>query len=391
MLNNEFPPLGGGTGTVTRALLDRLAAIPDLEVDLVTSALGRCREEDRPAERIRIRKVPVRNRDLHHSSSRELLAYAGGALREAVRLHRARPYDVALAWSTVPAGAVALALRRLGGLRYVVRVGGPDIPGWEARYGPLYPVLTPLIRRTWRAAEAVVVKCREEAELVGAREPRARLRVIPNGVDLTAFPAAAPIPDAGPLRVLCVGRLIARKRQPDLIRAVARLRDAGVAVTLDLVGTGDARAACEAEVRRLALEDRVRVLGYVPREAIWRCYAEAHVFALPSANEGMSVATLEAMAAGLPLVVTRTGGAGELVADGENGLLFDAGDVDQLARHLGRLAADRPFARRAGGASRARATRFSWDGVAAAYLALFEAVAAAPGALAPAAAGGQAS
>ncbi len=67
------------------------------------------------------------------------------------------------------------------------------------------------------------------------------------------------------------------------------------------------------------------------------------------------------------------------------------GDVDRLAGHLGRLAADRPFARRAGAASRARAARFSWDAVTAAYLALFEAVAAGPGAPAPAAAGSRAS
>ena len=93
MLNNEFPPLGGGTGTVNRALLERLAGVPDLEVDLVTSAAGRRAEEERFAERIRIRKVPVGTRDLHHAANRELLGYAGRALVAAFRLHRARPYD----------------------------------------------------------------------------------------------------------------------------------------------------------------------------------------------------------------------------------------------------------------------------------------------------------
>ncbi|HEX9439466.1 MAG TPA: glycosyltransferase, partial [Roseiflexaceae bacterium] len=133
MLNNEFPPLGGGTGTVNRALLQRFARVPGLEIDLITSALGRQPEQELFAERIRILKVPVNNRNLHHSSNRELLTYAARSLRAALKLQRARPYDLCFAWSAVPAGAVALALRRLTRLRYLVRVCGPDIPGFEQR------------------------------------------------------------------------------------------------------------------------------------------------------------------------------------------------------------------------------------------------------------------
>ena len=60
MLNNEFPPLGGGTGTVNRTLLQRFARVPWLEIDLITSALGRRAENSQFAERIHITKVPVR-------------------------------------------------------------------------------------------------------------------------------------------------------------------------------------------------------------------------------------------------------------------------------------------------------------------------------------------
>ena len=81
-------------------------------------------------------------------------------------------------------------------------------------------------------------------------------------------------------------------------------------------GRRDARAGwhgrcAEASKRRRAaagIADHVHFSGYVPREAIAARYADAHVFVLPSYNEGMSVATLEALAAGLPVVVTRTGG-----------------------------------------------------------------------------------
>jgi phosphatidylinositol alpha-1,6-mannosyltransferase len=370
MLNNEFPPLGGGTGTVNHALLQRFAEVPWLDIDLITSALGRQAEEEQFAERIRIFKMPVNNRNIHHSSNRELLTYAIRALPLALKRHRASPYDFCFAWSAVPAGGVALVLRRLAGLRYLVRVCGPDIPGFEQRYSLVYPILSPVIRAIWHGAETVVAKCEGEAEMIRAMDDKVRISLVPNGVDLAAFQPGEPIPDDGPLRLLCVARLIERKGQHHLIEAVKRLTDSGVAVTLDLVGTGDARPAYEARVRELGLSERARFVGYVPREEIAAYYAAAHVFVLPSYNEGMSVSTLEAMAAGLPIIVTHIGGTAELVEEGVNGLTFDWADVDTLTAHLQHLATDRVLARRMGAASRALAERFSWDAATERYLGL---------------------
>ena len=371
MLNNEFPPLGGGTGTVNQALLYRFANSPDLEIDLISSALGRGEERVQFAPRVRIFLVPVNNQNIHHSSNRELLTFAARALGLALRLQRAQRYDFCFAWSAVPAGGVALALRQLSGLRYLVRVCGPDIPGFERRYGWVYPILTPIIRAIWRGAQIVVAKCEGEAEMIRQVDHGVNIALIANGVDVEAFQLAAPIPDQGALRLLCVARLIERKGQQHLIEVVKRLTARGVDVTLDLVGTGDAETANRALAQSLDVAARVNFIGYVPRGEIAKHYAAAHVFVLPSFNEGMSVATLEAMAAGLPVVVTRTGGTAELVEEGVNGLTFNWGDLEMLTTHLCLLDSDRELARRMGAASRARAALFTWDSAATRYLALF--------------------
>ncbi len=373
MLNNEFPPLGGGTGTVNRAILERLACVPDLEIDLVTAALGRVGEQEQFAQHIRILKVPVNNQNIHHSSNRELLTYAARALTKALNLHRERYYDLCFAWSALPAGGVALALRRLTGLPYLVRVCGPDIPGFEERYGGIYPLLTPIIRATWHGAAAVVAKCVGEADMIRAVDSTVDITLIPNGVDLASFQPAS-ISKSGPLRIVCVARLIERKGQHHLISALRQLQDAGLDVTLNLIGTGDAEAENRTLAAELGVADRVQFSGYVPREQIAQRYAAADVFVLPSFNEGMSVATLEAMAAGLPTVVTCTGGTAELVADGESGLVFGWGDIDTLTAHLARLANDRSLTQRMGAAARARAAQFSWDAAVERYLGLFEAL-----------------
>ena len=356
-------------GTVNHALLQRLAEVPNLHVDLITSALGTHFESVALAPRICLYKVPVNNRNLHHSSNRELLTYAVRALFLALKKQRQQPYDFCFAWSAVPAGGVALALRRLSGLRYLVRVCGPDIPGFEQRYGPLYPILKPTIKAVWHGAEVVVAKCAGEADMIRRIDARVKITLVPNGVNLAAF-NPAPIDDGGPLRVLCVARLIERKGQHHLIEAVKRLTDDGLDVRLDLIGTGDALEANRSQAQQLGVSERVTFAGYVPREDIAARYAAAHVFALASYNEGMSVATLEAMAAALPVVVTRTGGTAELVEEGVNGLTFDWADVETLTAHLKCFALDRALARTMGAASRQRATLFSWEAATQTYLQL---------------------
>jgi glycosyltransferase involved in cell wall biosynthesis len=371
MVDNEFPPLGGGMGTANQALLQCYAQRSDLEIDLITSGLDGTHELEHFAKQIRIIKVPVWNRNIHHSTWRELLLFAVQAARKSLQYHRSRPYDFCFAWSTVPAGAVALAVQHFTALPYAVWVSGPDIPGFEQRYNLLYPFLSPIIRRVWRKATYVIAKCAGEMEMIHAIDHDVNLRFIPNGVDLKIFRPGPVIPDDGPLNVICVARLIERKGQDQLIKAVKRLSDEGFDVTLSLVGTGDSQPWYKDYARRMGVQDRVRFEGYVPREQINSYYDHAHVFALPSFNEGMSLAALEAMATGLPLLVTRTGGTEELVQEGVNGFTFAWKDNDQLTSHLRILVKDRALARRMGAMSRARAASFGWDEIAAGFLDLF--------------------
>jgi phosphatidylinositol alpha-1,6-mannosyltransferase len=371
MLNNEFPPKGGGMGTVNQALLERFSCISNFEIDLITSASENRHEQVPFAKRIRIFKVPVENGNIHHASNKELLEYAYQAFVLARRLHNLNSYDFCFAWSGVPAGGVALALRRLTGLHYLVRVSGPDIPGFERRYQWLYPLITPIIRLIWRTAEVVIAKCEEESEMICRVDRKIHIAIIPNGVDLQIFHPIKKMSMNAHLKILCVARLIERKGQRQLMGAVRRLTDEGIKVKLELVGTGDAEADYKKFARSLGISKLVQFSGYVPREEIAGHYASSDVFVLSSFNEGMSVATLEAMASGLPIVTTRTGGTNDLIEDGSNGLIFDWGDVDSLTAHLRLLAMDKALRKKLGEASRAKASKFSWDAVVENYLKLF--------------------
>ena len=368
MLNNEFPPLGGGTGTVNQAILKHLSNSPDLDIDLITSSPENIYESETFGERIKIYKVPVDRFNIHHASNKELILYALRAFTNGLRKHRQRRYDLCFAWSAVPAGVCALGLKWISGLRYILRVSGPDIPGFEQRYRNLYPFLKPLIRMIWHNAEVVIAKCAAEADMIRKIDPKLEVTIIPNGVDTNQFKPGEPIPEQSPMKLLCVARLIKRKGQHHLIEAVKRITDQGIDVIVDLVGSGDAEGEYRALAKSLRIEDRINFRGYIPRTKVPEFYAQAHVFVLPSYNEGMSVATLEAMASGLPVVVTRTSGTDELVDEGINGFTFSYGDVEDLSNIIMNLFMNNGLIERMGINSIRKAQSFKWEFAAEKYL-----------------------
>jgi glycosyltransferase involved in cell wall biosynthesis len=189
-----------------------------------------------------------------------------------------------------------------------------------------------------------------------ARTCRAgRTVVIHNGVALAARPRAhAP---AHPVTLLSVGRLRAPKDFVGLVRAAARLEPGSF--RLWIAGDGPDRGAVAAEVRRLALDDAVVLLG--ARDDIDDLLAAADVFVLSSRSEGLPMSILEAMAAGLPVVASAVGGVPEVVDD-TTGALVPPGDPAALASALVRLVADPGLRERLGNAGRRRAEHdFSVD------------------------------
>jgi phosphatidylinositol alpha-1,6-mannosyltransferase len=371
MLDNEFPPLGGGTGVVNYHFLKELAIYPDIVVDLVTSSRTRTiREVEQFSERITIYKVPVDNRNIHHSSNIELLRYTWRGLIFSHMLLKQHRYDISFAFAGVPAGGISFALKRSAGLPYIISLQGPDVPGFEARYNYLYPFLRPFLRIVWRQAAAVTAISREHQRLAHKTTPELNIPIIYNGVETDAFYPAPKL--AGPTRLLCVGRLIERKGQQHLLRSFAALRaqlgDQNLHLTL--VGTGDAEEGLRQQARDLGLTEAVTFKGFVSRAEMPEVYRQSSVFVLPSQSEGMSIALLEAMASGLPVVVTNTGGTEELVTQGQNGLIVQWADIESLTAALRLLAEDIELQQRMGAASRQMALQCSWSNITEQYLAL---------------------
>jgi phosphatidylinositol alpha-1,6-mannosyltransferase len=333
LVTNDFPPRTGGIQTYLQAFADRL---PPGELAVYAPAWPGAAEFDAASP------VPV-----HRHATSLMLPVPAVAARAA---SLAREHGATTVWfgAAAPLALLGPHLRRHGGVERVVgsthghEVGWSMVPGGRRalrRIGADADVLTTISRYT-------------RSRVAAAFGPRAALEVLPAGIDTERFrpdPAARAelrrryrIGEA-PL-VVCVSRLVARKGQDVLIRALPLVRERVPGARL-LVG---------------GVERHVVFAGAVPAADVPAHHAAGDVFVLPCRTrgggldvEGLGIVLLEAAAAGLPVVAGRSGGAPETVQEGRTGYVVDGRSVPSVASAVTGLLADPDRARAMGAAGRA--------------------------------------
>lgn len=230
-------------------------------------------------------------------------------------------------------------------------------------------VLPNLLRELLLVAD-VVTACSSatliEAEAFTGVDVGDRARVIYNGVSLSDFdvlPVKRPRP-----YVLGIGRLVPQKGFDVLLRAWSK----SALPDFDLVIAGDGVARAELEQLAADLNVDAVFLGAVTRRDVPGLFRGAQAFVLPSRHEPMGIVSLEAMAAGTPVVATRVGGVPELVHDGETGVLVPPDDVQALSAALQRVLRDADLRSRLAASASAHVERFDWSLITDEYLDAYE-------------------
>lgn len=193
-------------------------------------------------------------------------------------------------------------------------------------------------RRWFEMADAVTTPTRRAADFFERGTGLTGVHAISCGID-TSFYTADLSPRSEHL-VAFLGRLDEEKYIHEAIEAVAKLAD--IDAKLVIIGDGEVRPKLEARARELGVTDRVRFTGRVSDVELRRTLTEASVFAMPSRAELQSIATMEALASGLPVVAANAMALPHLVHPGENGYLYEPGDVDALADYLRRILTAEP-------------------------------------------------
>ncbi len=357
LLTNDFPPRAGGIQSYVQALAQRMP--PD---DLVVYAPAWPGAEEFDARQA----FEV----VRHPGS--LMLPVPSVARRATQLVRSRRLEAVWFGAAAPLALLTPTLRRAGACRVVASTHGHEV-GWS-----MLPGARQALSAIGREVDVVTyVSSYARHRIAAALGPLSALEYLPPGVDTNLFrpdPAArqrvrAALELGDRPTVVCVSRLVSRKGQDMLVRALPEVRRCIPDAVLLLVGDGPHRAGLQRLVEARQLTGSVVFTGSVPWAELPAHYAAGDVFAMPCRTrgagldvEGLGIVFLEASATGLAVVAGDSGGAPETVLPEQTGLVVDGTDGADVAASLIRLLGDPGTAARWGSAGREWVTgRWNWQ------------------------------
>jgi colanic acid/amylovoran biosynthesis glycosyltransferase len=224
---------------------------------------------------------------------------------------------------------------------------------------------------------AAVTRPLQQQIIADVGVPEARVPIIPMGVDSAHFTPAARKQGDGPLHIVTVARLNPTKGHRFVLAAMRKARENGIDIHYSIAGDGPERDTIAAKITACDLDGHVEFLGNLGEREVRSLLQRADVFVLASIGlgEAAPVSVMEAMACGTPVICSRIGGTGDMIAHGVNGWLVDQGDVDGLADAITILGRDGELRARLASAARAHAeTAFDHRAMAGRLLAAIEGV-----------------
>lgn len=353
LVTNDFPPRRGGIQSYLENLVTQLAAAGDHELSVYAPKWKAADEYDAGAAELGIHVV-------RHPTT--LMLPEPTVATRMRRLIAERDIDTVWFGAAAPLALLSPMARDAGVSRVIASTHGHEV-GWS-----MLPVARSALRRIGNDADVVTfISSYTRGRFASAFGPRAALEHLAPGVDTDRF---EPDPVArAEMRtryrlgdrpvVVCVSRLVPRKGQDMLIRALPVIRERVPGAALVIVGGGPYRDALRRLAHEFGVADDVVFTDGVPSDELPAHHAMADVFAMPCRTrgagldvEGLGIVYLEASASGVPVVAGRSGGAPESVRDGETGLVVDGWDVGVIAAAVADLLADPDRAAAMGAAGR---------------------------------------
>lgn len=350
LVTNDFPPRRGGIQSYLQQLVDHLEAEGRHTLTVYAPKWKGSDEFDRDASYQVVR---------HPTTLMLPEPSVSGRMRHLIEQTAA---ETVWFGAAAPLALMAPLARDAGARRVIASTHGHEV-GWS-----MLPLARNALRRIGSATDAVTyVSQYTRRRFASAFGPRAALEHLPPGVDTDRF-----TPDEvarAELRaryrlgnrpvVVCLSRLVPRKGQDLLIRAMPAIRQRVPGAALVIVGGGPYRSTLHKLAHGFGVADDVVFTDAVPGDELPAHHAMADVFAMPCRTrgagldvEGLGIVYLEASATGVPVVAGRSGGAPETVRDGETGVVVDGWDVGAIAAAVGDLLADPDRAVRMGAAGR---------------------------------------
>lgn len=335
VLVHEFPPIGGGGGRVAEDICGKLAGRGH-EVRVLTAHMkGLPYREARGGFQI-VRFGSLRTKP-YRASFLSMFIYVLAGLGVGLRLIGSFKPDVIHAHFAVPAGALAWMLSWMTRTPYVLTVHLGDVPGGvPEKTDEWFRWIYPFTPRIWKHAREIVAVS-EFTRQLALKKYRRDIRVVPNGVDLSALQATQ-ISVNDPPRIVFAGRFMEQKNPLQFVQTLSELKEHKWQAVM--IGDGSLAADVRCAIDASGLQDRFHLTGWIDPEEVLRWFDRSDILFMPSRSEGLPVVGVQALAKGLAIVASRVGGFVDLVESGRNGYLIETEDQAGFATSLAGLLSD---------------------------------------------------
>lgn len=322
-------PLVGGAEVAVREITNRLR---DHQFDMITLRFDKSHREFEAIDNIHVHRIDC---------PKHLFPFL--AFIKAKKLHKLRSYEAIWAIMANWAGFAALFFKlAYPQVKFVLTLQeGDPISYIKRKVWFVYPLFV----KIFREADVIQVISKYLGKWAKDMGSKARVEVIPNGVDIKKFENLRPKPMQEDVFLITTSRLVKKNGIGDVIDAIKLLPKN---VKFEIYGVGPLEEALKKRAKKNGVEDRVLFLGLSKPSEVPMHLHEADIFVRPSLSEGMGNSFIEAMAAGLPVIATPVGGIPDFLSDPDEaphkpptGLFVPPKDPEAIARQVMRLIKDK--------------------------------------------------
>jgi len=366
VLTHEYPPVGGGGGRVAQDLSQGFVQAGH-QVHVITAQCGDLIAEDKDRG-VNVRRIKSLRKEPYQASFFAMLAFVITASIETLKsIHNWKP-DVLHVHFAVPAGPIAWVANRLTKIPYILTIHLGDVPGGTPQktdrwFKFIFPFTPPI----WKKAAKVVAVSNYTKELALKRYD-VPIEIIHNGIHVDPQQLVVQLQD--PIEIVFAGRMIDQKDPVQVVRILAQCKQYQWHCTM--FGDGPLKELVEKEIKKEDLESRFNLPGWLSPEMVQNHLLKSDILLMPSLSEGMPVIGVHALAAGLCLIVSKVGGFVEIVDNGENGYLLQAGGGEIWTKTILDLLQDTEKILRMKQKSLEKALQFDLNVIVNSYLSLFQ-------------------
>lgn len=334
VLNYEYPPLGGGAGVITKNISEGLAKLGH-QITVLTTWFKN-ESEDSQVNNLRIIRLKCKREKIYQSNPLEMLSWMFAAKNFLKKHLLINHYDLCFANFSIPGGEVAYSMKLQFKLPYVVMSHGHDIPWFMPEQMMWYHAITyHWIRKICLQSKRNYVQSQDMKNNIDAFLGKfsSKNKIIHNGWDNSIFK-----PDyskrSKKFTLLFPGRLVSQKDPMSFLRAVNIIKTKIPDFEVKILGDGKLKSKMQKYVYKNNLDNYIIFKSWISKEEMLKEYQTASLVILPSLNEGMSIATLEALSCGQYVLATKVSNNEQLISPQKNGDFINKKDPNDIANKI---------------------------------------------------------